>query len=156
MNALASAWGSRSPRERRILAALGVVAVLALLLTAWVQAERTRARLAGELPALRASIAALEQGAAEAKRLRAMPAATSATASPLASLATDAGGVPGAQVTVIDPRRVRLAGADVGFGALLEWLRHAQSRYGMRVESARLDALPAAGRVRAEIVLTKG
>lgn len=155
MNALAKTWSSRPPRERRVIAALAVLALLVLLLIVWLQAERTRARLATELPGLRASIATLEQGVEEAKRLRAMPPPAAASGAPLASLASDAGGVPGAQITVIDARRVRLTGADVGFGALLEWLRLAQSRYGMRVESARLDALPAAGRVRAEIVLAR-
>jgi len=50
---------------------------------------------------------------------------------------------------------VRVSGADVAYGALLEWLGAAQASHGLRVESAKLDALPAAGRVRAELVLTR-
>ena len=143
------------PRLVRILV---VAALLSVLVVFWVQAERSRARLAKELPRLRASIAALEHEAQEVTRLRATPAGTTAgpaTRSPLASLATDAGGVPGARITVLDERRVRFASDDVAFGALLDWLRLAQRSHAMRVESARIDALAAAGRVKAELVLTK-
>lgn len=156
MSRIVQAWQDRSPGERR--AATFAAALLALFLVvtlAWLPLERSRARLAGELPALRASIASLQRDADEVKRLRALPAAAPATGAPLASLATNSGGLAGTQMTVIDARRVRLTGADVGFGALLEWLANAQATHGMRVESARLDALPAAGRVRAELVLAR-
>jgi general secretion pathway protein M len=148
-------WRHRSARERRFLANLLVLAGLVLLGGLGLEAERTRERLAGELPALRASLAALERSAEEVARLRAMPAAAPATATPLASLATNAGGVPGAQITVIDARRVRLAGADLSFAALLDWLGGARATHGMRVESARLEALDTPGRVRAELVLAR-
>lgn len=148
-------WESRSARERRVIVSLAVLAGLVILFTLGLQAERTRERLAGQLPQLRASLAALERDAQEVKRLRAMPAPAPASATPLASLATNAGGVPGAQVSVIDERRVRLSGADLSFAALLEWLGNARATHGMRVESARLEALAAPGRVRAELVLAR-
>ena len=150
------AWyDSRPARERRVIAVVAGVALAALLLAVWVQAQRSRERLAAELPRLRASIAALERDADEVRRLRATPAARPQAATPLASLATNAGGVPGAQVSVIDERRVRLTGSDVSFAALLEWLGNARATHGMRVESARLEALAAPGRVRAELVLAR-
>ena len=140
----------------RSLRAAGVGAALALLVAALYWGEATRRRLAAELPGLRASVATLERDAEEVRRLRALPPAGPAAAdTPLASLATQAGGVPGAQVAVIDERRVRLAGGDIAFGAVLEWLQAARASHGMRVESARLEALPAPGRVRAEIVIAK-
>jgi general secretion pathway protein M len=151
---LGSWWEHRSARERRFIANLLGAAGLVLLFTLWLQGERTRERLAGELPQLRASLAALERNAEEVRRLRALPAAAGAGA-PLASLATNAGGVAGAQITVLDERRVRLSGADLSFAALLEWLGNARATHGMRVESARLDALAAPGRVRAELVLAR-
>jgi len=152
----AEAWRQRSPTERRAYAVLAALMGIVLLLTfVWLPLERTRARLQAELPTLRGSIAALERDAAEAKRLRALPVAKPAATAPLASLATNAGGLPGAQVTVMDDRRVRVTGPDVGFSALLKWLKDAEATHGMRVESARLDALPAAGRVHAELVLVR-
>lgn len=147
-------WENRSARERRVIVSLAVLAALVVLFTMWLQAERTRERLAGQLPQLRASLAALERDAQEVKRLRALPAPVP-SATPLASIATNAGGVPGAQVSVIDERRVRLTGSDVSFAALLEWLGNARATHGMRVESARLEALAAPGRVRAELVLAR-
>ena len=154
MSALATWWGSRTARERGVLRAGAIALVLALAAVAWIEAERSRTRLAAELPRLRASIAALERDAAEVDRLRTLPAAQPRAASPLAALATNGGGLPGAQVAVLDDRRVQVTGADVAFGRLLEWLRNAQATHGMRVESARLDAI-APGRVRAELLLTR-
>lgn len=156
MNRAAGFWSSRSERERK---ALSVGAALAgfLLLIAFVvlPIERSRERLAQELPRLRASIASLQRDADEVKRLRALPAAASGASSPLASLASNAGGLPGARINVIDDKRVRVTGNDVAFGVLLEWLGAAQATHGMRVESARLEALPSPGRVRAELVLAR-
>lgn len=154
MSALATWWGSRTARERGVLRAGAIALVLALAAVAWIEAERSRTRLAAELPRLRASISALERDAAEVDRLRTLPAAQPGAASPLAALATNGGGLPGAQVAVLDDRRVQVTGADVAFGRLLEWLRNAQATHGMRVESARLDAI-APGRVRAELLLTR-
>ena len=150
----------RIPPERRTLAAMVAAAVvIALTLLLGIEGQRSRERLDGELPRLRASIAALERDAAEVKRLRALPAVTPGAAGQqgpggqLAVLATNGGGLPGAQIAVIDERRVRVTSADLGFAALLEFLQNAQATHGMRVESARLEALPAAGRVRAELTL---
>lgn len=153
---IVQAWQARGAGERRVATIVAALAALALLVAfVWLPLERSRTRLAAELPKLRASLAGLQRDADEVKRLRALPVAAPAASAPLASLATNGGGLAGAQMTVIDARRVRLVGADVGFGALLEWLRNAQLTHGMRVESARIDALPAPGRVRAELVLAR-
>ena len=150
------AWRQRTPQQRRTYTLIAsIVAIVLLVALVWLPLERTRARLNAELPRLRGSIAALERDAAEVKRLRALPVATGTAGTPLASLATNAGGLPGAQISVIDGKRVRVTGPDVGFTALLQWLRAAQATHGMRVESARLEALPAPGRVRAELVLVR-
>ena len=149
-----SPWRHRSEGERLWIARIGAIAGLAVLVALWLQADRTRERLALELPRLRGSIAALERDAEEVRRLRAAPAPAPAATTPLASLATNAGGVPGAQIVVLDERRVRLTGADVGFAALLEWLGNARATHGMRVEAARLESL-APGRVRADLTLAR-
>ena len=52
----------------------------------WLPLERRRARLGADLPALRASIAALERDAAEVKRLRATPSAIPPNPAPLATV----------------------------------------------------------------------
>lgn len=150
------AWSRRSPAEQRTLAAIATIVALVLVVAlVWLPLERDRARWTRELPALRGSLAQMERQAEEVKRLRSQPPAPASAHSPLASLATNAGGLPGAQVTVMDERRVRVTGADVGFTALLEWLRAAQATHRVRVESARLEALAAPGRVRVEMVVVR-
>ena len=156
MNALVEQWNRRPARERAAAAGLaGFVAVALVAALVWLPLERSRARLHEELPRLRASLAAIERDAAEVKRLRALPAVPARAATPLASLATNAGGLAGARIVVLDARRVQVTGADLSFAALLEWLRNAQATHGMRVESARLESLPAPGRVRGELVLSR-
>ena len=155
MNRLLGWYRGRPATQRRIIAFVVVAVVVAQLLALVIQAQRSRDRLVAELPRLRASIAALERDADEVRRLRATPTAQPQAGTPLASLATNAGGVTGAQVSVIDERRVGLTGADVSFAALLEWLNGARATHGMRVESARIEANPSPGRVRAELVLVR-
>ena len=158
MTALAAWWDRRSAGERRTLRLAGGALAAAAAFAGWLEIERSRARLNADLPRLRASIAALERDAAEVKRLRVVaPVQTGAQsqAQPLATLATNGGGLAGAQISVVDDKHVKVAGADVAFGALLEWLQNAQATHAMRVESARLEALAAPGRVRAELTLAR-
>jgi general secretion pathway protein M len=156
---LARLWHSRAPRERSLVAA-GLVVLAAMLVVAlvWLPLERTRARLAAELPGLRASIVALQRDADEVKRLRAVSATIPANPAPLAPLIAAnawARELPGVQLSVPDEKHVRLAGEDIGFSALLDWLATAQAAHGLRVESARIEALPQPGRVRAELTLAR-
>jgi general secretion pathway protein M len=156
---LAQLWRSRSARERSVLGAgLVVLAVMLVVALAWLPLERTRARLATEMPVLRASVSALERDAEEVRRVRALPATIPANPAPLAPLMAAnawARELPGVQLTVPDEKHVRLAGADISFTALLDWLTNAQAAHGLRVESARIDALPTPGRVRAELMLAR-
>ena len=155
----AGAWRDRSPRERAILGAAAAIAALALVAAfVWLPLERERARLHKEVPALRASVGALERQADEVRRLRAIPAAAPAKGEPLVSVLTAGGGrppLPGAQVTVPDGKTLVVQATDVAFGGLLEWLATMQATQGLRVSAARLEALPAAGRVRGELTLSR-
>jgi general secretion pathway protein M len=156
---LAQLWHSRPARERSLVSAgLVVLAIMLVVALAWLPLERTRARLHADLPPLRASVAALERDAAEVKRLRAMSATIPNNPSPLAPLIAAnawARTLPGVQLSVPDEKHVRLAAEDVSFTALLDWLTTAQAAHGLRVETARIDALPKPGRVRAELTLAR-
>ena len=152
-----ASWAARSPRERTVLA-LGTIVLAALLLVAfaWLPLERSRARLATEVPRLAASVATMERQAAEVVRVRSLPATPSSAATPSTAIAAALGTrLPGAQASAVDEKRVRLTSPDVAYGALLEAIASAQGAYGMRVDSARIDALPAAGRVRVELLLAR-
>jgi general secretion pathway protein M len=149
-------WDRRASGERRVLAiGAGAAALLLFVAFAWLPLERTRARLEREVPRLRAGVAALERDAAEAKRLRAMPPVSAQALAPLAGLASTAALPSGTHLTLVDPRHVRLAADDAAFTALVEWLYGSAPAQGLHVESARLEALPVAGRVRADITLAR-
>jgi general secretion pathway protein M len=156
---VASFWYARPARERSALTAgLVVLAIMLVVTLVWLPLERTRLRLATDLPRLRASLAALERDAEQVKRLRALPATAPSNPSPLAPLIAAnawARELPGVQLTVSDEKHVRLTGENIGFGALLDWLATAQAAHGLRVESARIEALPTPGRVRAELTLAR-
>jgi type II secretory pathway component PulM len=155
---LASTWRARSPRERLVFAVAGFAA-LALLAVAfvWLPLERHRLRLATELPALRASVVEMRAQAQEVQRLKGMPPRVeAANPAPLASLlsaGTLAQGLPGARLSSVDGKRVRLVVDDASWARLVEWIAAAQSLHGLVTESASVEALASAGRVRAELVL---
>ena len=154
----AAPWRDRSPRERAVLGAVGAMVALALLVAfAWLPLERTRASLQQQVPGLRASLASLERQSEEVRRLRALPPVAAAQAEPLVSVVTAGGGrmLPGAQLTVLDGKTLTVQASDVAFGTLLEWLASVQASQGLRVREARLEALPAAGRVRGELRLQR-
>ena len=156
---LASLWHSRPARERSaVTAGLVVLALMLAVTLVWLPLARERLRLGAELPVLRASVMALQRDADEARRLRALPATVPSNPSPLAPViaANDwARELPGVQLSVPDEKHVRLVGDDIGFTALLGWLTTAQAAHGLRVESARIEALPPPGRVRAELTLAR-
>ena len=148
-----------SPRERSMLSAGGVVVgVMLVVAFVWLPLERLRVRLAHELPLLRASVESLQRDAEEVKRVRALPATMPGNPPPLAGvIAANSWGreLPGVQLSVPDDKHVKLVGEDVSFGALLDWITTAQAAHGLRVESARIEATGMAGRVRAELTLTR-
>jgi general secretion pathway protein M len=122
----------------------------------WLPLERSCARLAAEIPRLSASIATMQRQASEVARVRSMPAIAASAAAPTVTIAEALGkALPGAQTAAIDAKRVRLTGTDVAYGALLEALASGQAAYGLHVDTARIEALPAAGRVRVELVLAR-
>lgn len=148
-------WTARSPRERAILAAVAAIAAIVLFFAlAWLPLERSRTRIAASLPGLRASVAEMRVQADEARALRAMPAAASAT--PLATLVSSgalAQGLPGARVSALDARRVQLSVDDASWTRLVEWIAATNAAHGLAVDEATVEALPATGRVRASFVL---
>mgnify|MGYP000394336978 CR=1 FL=1 len=155
---LAARWRARSPRERLVIGLVAFVAIAALLVAfAWLPLERHRARLIADLPALRASVAEMRLQAEQAVRLKAMPPRTdAANPVPLAQLlsaGTLAQGLPGARLAPLDGKRVRLVVDDASWARLVEWISAAQSLHGLTAESARVEALATAGRVKADLVL---
>lgn len=153
MKFLAAFMQGRSPREARAIKTIaGVLLLVVVAAFAWLPLERSRARLAGELPALRASVETLQRQSDEVKRIRAMPPAPGQQA-PVSALASTP--PAGAQVAALDPKRIRLTSNDAAFTTLLEWVVAAEASHGLRVDSARVEALGAPGRVKAEILMSR-
>ncbi|MBL0141522.1 MAG: type II secretion system protein M [Betaproteobacteria bacterium] len=150
-------WTARNARERSVIAWAGAaVALLLLAVFAWLPLERARSRIGADLPALRASVAQMRAQADEVKALRTLPARSGATAVALGTLVasgTLAQGLPGARLSAIDAKRVRLAVDDASWTRLVEWLSSASAAHGLSVDEATIEALPSTGRVRATLVL---
>jgi general secretion pathway protein M len=150
-------WTARSPRERSVIGwgAASLAAVI-LFAFAWLPMERTRTRLATELPQLRASLAEMRAQAEEVKALRAQPSREAAPAATLATLVSSGAlvqGLPGARVAALDARRASVSVDDASWTRLVEWLHWAGAAHGLAVEEAAVEALAAPGRVRAKLVL---
>ena len=157
MSTLAALWAARSPRERAAIAiTANVLAAILIVALIWLPLERARTRLAAELPGLRASVGQMRLEADEVKRLRTLPA-REAPLAPTALIAsgTFTQGLPGAATSALDTRRIRLTVADASWNAVIAWVERTQGAHGLAVESAIIEALPVAGRVRAEIVVAR-
>ena len=146
-------WQSWTVRERRMVAAMAAVIVLALTWALAIDpAWTTRDRLSRDLPRLRAQAAELSallatvQGGAstQAARQGSLEASLQAVlqASGLRALTQ-----PQASGAV----RVQFEG--VAYAELASWLDRAVRELGVRVESAKANAV--GGRVNAELVLTQ-
>ena len=149
-------WTARSPRERAFLVRSGAaVAAILVFALVWLPLDRARARISAGLPQLRASVEEMRAQAAEVKSLRALPA-QAAAASTLPTLVASgalAQGLAGARVSALDAKRVKVAVDDTSWTRLVEWIAATGAAHGLAVEEATIEALPAAGRVRASLVL---
>ncbi|MEO8717065.1 MAG: type II secretion system protein GspM [Burkholderiales bacterium] len=148
--ALRTAWASRAPRERLVIAVLAAVLVAARDAALVVAADRARAQLGVRVAALRTQSALLEQRAAEYQRLRSTTA-PSASATDLRTLIrerVDAARLSGA-LTLLeapDAEHVRVAFGAMAFADWLDWVAALQAQQ-VRLESARIEALAAPGLV---------
>jgi len=152
-------WRSaRSPRERRVIAALVVVVVAAVAwLAVWQPLQRDRAALSASVPAERATLAQARRMADEMTALsRATPTrrATDARAELERVLAER--GLRGA-VTQLDWQedRARIVFADVGVDPLVALLDALYRDAQLRIVEATLTARVDPGTVRAELTLAR-
>jgi general secretion pathway protein M len=147
-------WIGLARRERvGVIAASALVAAALLYLLALEPAWRSRARLAGELPRLRAEVVELDALAAEAKTLKVRtrtpesPAQTKAALTKLLAerLIAESAIRDDGERFVVSARRADAA-------AWLSWLQEASSELALRVSAARMSRV-APGVVDAEVTL---
>jgi len=153
-------WQARSPRERQAWLVALVVALAALYLAAVMSAMSARASLHREVDGLRADVLHMQGQARELEQLRALPPPV------IAGVGTDLrtqlqAGLDGsamsrglAQLDAMDADRAIVAFADVSFADWLRWLE-ALGAQQVRLESCRVEALPASGRVSVTATLAR-
>lgn len=143
-------WLSRSPQERRVIAAVGLC--LAVVVYAWFLQTTMQARQRLLPVVTRLQAQALQQSAQvdEIARLRAMPAATASTTDlrQLVQRQAEASGLTKSLVSVelVDSRHVKLVFGSVTFADWLAWadIMHAQH---LRFATVRIEAQSAPGQV---------
>ena len=151
-------WESRAPRERAVIAALGmllgVLLYIAFAQTAW----RARAQLRTSVTTLRAQAAALEQQAAEIERLRAAPAmaASQTDLRTLVQAQADAAGLSRALVRIDAPDADHVV---VVFGAVAyadwnNWIVDLKPQH-IRLDACRIEALSTPGLVSVTATLAR-
>lgn len=148
--ALRQRWQARSPRERQVWRAALALAAVATYLALVVAALQAREPLHQQVEALRGESARMDQQARELEQLRRQPA-TAMTGEPLRERvqsvldATPVAGSP-ARLEAPDPEHVVVVFEAVAFADWLRWLEALAARQ-VRLESCRIDALPASGQV---------
>lgn len=148
--ALRQRWQSRSPRERQAWRAALALAAVVLYLTLVISALQAREPLQRQVEALRAESARMDQQARELEQLRRQPAPappSEALRERVQSL-LDTRPLPGsaARVDAPDAEHVVVVFDAVAFADWLRWLEGLAARQ-VRLESARVEALPASGQV---------
>lgn len=140
---LRTAWESRAPRERVIIAVLAVV--LGVTLTVWLvqSAWQGRVQLRTSVTTLRAQAARLDQQALEVGRLRAAPAATASPTDLRTLVQTQAGAAGLARALVRidapDADRVTVVFGPVAFADWLNWIAGLKSQH-VRLDACRIEA----------------
>jgi len=152
---IATAWQSRTQRERRILL-IGAV-LLALLLCWWWLLEpaiSTRKKMLQQLPELRAQSAQMQ---ALAKQVAEMPAASpvaeALSRAELERLLTESG-LKAQQITVTDSAAT-LNFSDASFSALTAWLQKVQREQQLSVTEATVTARERLDRVDVTVSLQR-
>lgn len=150
-------WWTGLARRERIAAAAAatLVTVTALYLLALEPAWRVRARLAAELPRLRAEVAEMDALALEAKKLRTRALSVESPAQAKAALVKLAAekNLPAASIQDGADQRLIVALRKADAGSTLALLKDASSELPLRISAARISRT-APGVVDADVTLT--
>lgn len=156
---LRTAWESRSPRDRAILAALAVMLAVAGYVALVLSAQRARIPLRINVTTLQGQAARLDQQALEYGHLRAAPAATASSTDlrTLVQARIDEAGLASALVRLDapDPDQVVAVFGAVAFADWAHLITGLQSQQ-VRLDSGRIEALTTSpGRVSVTATLVR-
>jgi len=147
-------WIGLSRRERIATAVAATLVLLAVIFLAGIEpAWRSRAKLAADLPQLRAQAAEIDQLAAEAQKLKLRTRTLESAEQTRAALTRFLGekGVTGAQIRE-EGERVIVSAKRIDAAAWLAWLKDTTSELPLRIAAARLSKV-GSGLVDAEVTL---
>ncbi len=151
-------WSSRPARERRVLAGLAVFVAVAACLALMSAALAAREPLQRQVQDLRALSAGMDRQARELEQLRRLPepAPPGGTLLERVQSALDArlSAAGPTRLETPDARHVVVVFEAVSFRAWLGWLEDLASRQ-VRLESCRIEALPAAGQASISVTLVQ-
>ena len=151
------AWKSRTPRERAVLAALGVVLAAAFIVSLIQTASHARSRLRPSVTALRGQLARLDQQASEIERLRASPPVAVSQSDLRELVQAQIGAELSRALVRIDARNadeVEVVFGAVPFDKWLAWIAGLKGQQ-VRVASSRIEALTSPGLVSVTATLVR-
>jgi general secretion pathway protein M len=157
MDKLIDLWNQRAPREKAVLAALGVVVLAAVLYLALIEPAVTGIkRLERGLPQTRSQAAQLDALLGEVKTLKARPQV--ATVSPAeARGAIDkslaAAGLKAARIVPLSDGDLQITMANVPFASWAVWLAGIERELGARAISVNANSTGTPGNVDVELAL---
>lgn len=151
-------WQGLARRERALVAGAAALGLAALLYVVAVEpAWRTRARLAAELPLLRAQAAEVDALALEARVLsrRGTAAVSAAALKPALEQSLAAAQIRDARVTVQDERRILVGVQAAPATPWLAWLEQAGRESRLRIARVQISRTPARGVVDSEVTFER-
>ena len=157
MNALLERWQAWTVRERRLVLAAGLSALVAILYLAFIDpAIEGRRRLARELPRLRADASTMAAIAASAASLPKPPAPGAGELRPALESSLQAAGLKATVGTGAGANNSATVKFDkVAYTLAAGWLSRIVHDMGVHVESANVISQGEGGRVNAEFVLAR-
>lgn len=145
-------WGNRTPRERRLLLALGGTALLLLLILGiYRPLSDARAQAIADINTYEVLTAQLRVAGPELARLRALDR----SASP--AIVTNSAASFGLTIGRLDPQEelIRVTLQDTDFTKLVQWLVQVETTSTMRLAEIQIDRGPNPGIVDAQVTLRR-
>ena len=154
-------WSARDPREQRILAVGGLLAVAMLLWAlVWLPLNRARNDLLVRVEAQEADLAQMREQAVRAQELRGQGARAKVERQGKSLLALADATARGAQlanalkrVEPLGPKSVRVSFEGANFDVIAEWLEGLSRDFGVVATDLSADRAEGAGRVNARVTL---
>ena len=151
-------WQRLSAREQVIVGSgAGLLVIILLVFYVWQPLEKERTRLRASLPKLRILAQQMRADADAVPKLKST-AKPAPLAGGLKEVVEQAASAHGLQLTQVNPEgsgKLNLSLATVPFDAWVKWLATLQAQQSIRLDACRVEAVPQAGMVKVQAVLSR-